>query len=180
MKNEYDISIRWRAFPLHPEIPEEGISLEQLFADNSINIRETMARLRETAAGFGLPFGESTFICNTRLAQELGLWAESKNEGDKFHLAAFKAYFVDGKNLGKIAMLLELASSVGLPEDEASEILTTRTFKDAVDADWELSRKKAIAAVPTFVMNRYSLVGAQPYEALEMLLKENGAQKRNI
>ena len=103
-------------------------------------IQETMLGLRETAASFGLPFGESTFIYNTRLAQELGLWAESKNEGDKFHMAAFKAYFVDCKNLAESPVLVELASSIGLPADEASEILVTRAFKDAVDADWELSR----------------------------------------
>jgi predicted DsbA family dithiol-disulfide isomerase len=178
LKNEYDVSVQWRAFPLHPETPEEGISLEELFAAHSINLHETMLKLRETAAGFGMPFGESTFIYNTRLAQELGLWAESKNEGDKFHLAAFKAYFVDGKNLAKIPVLLELASSIGLPADEAAEILTTRKFKTAVDADWELSKEKSIMAVPTFVMNQDRLVGAQPYRSLEMMLEKNGLRKR--
>jgi len=137
-----------------------------------------MHKLRETAASFGLPFGEGTFIYNTRLAQELGLWAESKNEGDKFHMAAFKAYFVDGKNLAKIPVLEELASSIGLPSDEASEILSARAFKDAVDADWEISREKSITAVPTFVMNEDRLVGAQPYESFEAMLKKNGLKKR--
>jgi predicted DsbA family dithiol-disulfide isomerase len=172
--------VRWRAFPLHPETPEEGISLEELFADHSINIQDTMLRLRETASRFGLPFGENTYIYNSRLAQELGLWAESKNEGDAFHLAAFKAYFVDGKNIAKMPVLVELASSVGLPGDEAAEILAARAFKDAVDEDWELSREKSIAAVPTFVLNQNRLVGAQPYKALEMLLEEHGAKKRNM
>jgi predicted DsbA family dithiol-disulfide isomerase len=137
-----------------------------------------MLKLRETAAGFGLPFGESTYIYNTRLAQELGLWAESINEGDKFHLAAFKAYFVDGKNLAKIPVLLELASSIGLPADEAAEILTARKFKTAVDEDWELSKEKSITAVPTFVMNQDRLVGAQPYRSFEIMLEKNGVKKK--
>jgi predicted DsbA family dithiol-disulfide isomerase len=137
-----------------------------------------MFKLRETAANFGLPFGESTYIYNTRLAQELGLWAESKNEGDKFHLAAFKAYFVDGKNIAKIPVLLELASSIGLPADEAAEILTTRKFKTAVDEDWELSKERSITAVPTFVMNQDRLVGAQPYRSFEIMLEKNGFKKK--
>ncbi len=137
-----------------------------------------MLKLRETAASVGLPFGESTFIYNTRLAQELGLWAESKNEGDKFHFAAFQAYFVDGTNIAKIPALVDLASSIGLPADEAAEILTSREFKAAVDADWELSKEKSITAVPTFVMNQDRLVGAQPYESLEFLLEKNGLKKR--
>ena len=137
-----------------------------------------MLKLRETAAGFGLPFGESTYIYNTRLAQELGFWAESKNKGDKFHLAAFQTYFVDGKNLAEMPVLVDLASSVDLPREEASEILSKRAFKDAVDADWELSREKSITAVPTFVINEDRLVGAQPYPSLEMLLENNGLKKR--
>jgi predicted DsbA family dithiol-disulfide isomerase len=177
LKDEYDVSLRWRAFPLHPEIPEDGISLEELFASHSMDIRETMHTLRETAAGFGLPFGESTYIYNTRLAQELGLWAESKNKGDKFHLAAFQAYFVHGKNLAEMPVLVDLASSVDLPHEEAFEILSKRTFKDAVDADWELSKKKSITAVPTFVINEDRLVGAQPYQSLAMLLENNGLKK---
>jgi predicted DsbA family dithiol-disulfide isomerase len=116
-------------------------------------------------------------IYNSRLAQELGLWAESKKEGDNFHLAVFKAYFVDGKNIAKIPTLVELAASAGLPGHQAEEIIAARAFSAAVDSDWELSREKAIMAVPTFVMIRDKLVGAQPYEALEMLLKENGFRK---
>jgi predicted DsbA family dithiol-disulfide isomerase len=108
----------------------------------------------------------------------LGLWAESKNKGDVFHTAAFKAYFVDGKNIAKIPVLVDLAGSVELPSEEAAAVLATRAFKAAVDADWNLSRKKAITAVPTFVMNQDKLVGAQPYEMLVKLMKANGVKKK--
>ena len=46
-----------------------------------------------------------------------------------------------------------------------------RTFKEAVDADWRLSRQYGITGVPTFVAGRRSVVGAQPYEALEQLVR---------
>ena len=35
-------------------------------------------------------------------------------------------------------------------------------FRAAVDGDWNLSREKAITAVPTFLMNEDKLIGAQP------------------
>jgi predicted DsbA family dithiol-disulfide isomerase len=138
-----------------------------------------MHRLSETAESLGLPYRASDMIYNSRLAQELGLWAELKNGGDEFHSAVFKAYFADGKNIAKIPVLVEIASSVGLPGDEANEILTTRAFRAAVDADWEVSKEKTITAVPTFVVGQDRLVGAQPYEALETLLRKNGIRKRN-
>ena len=137
-----------------------------------------MRHLKNTAAALGLPFGDRDKTYNSRLAQELGLWAESKNKGDVFHTAAFKVYFADVKNIAKIPVLVDLAASVGLPDEEAAAVLATRAFKAAVDADWNLSRQKAITAVPTFVMNQDTLVGAQPYEMLVQLLEGNGVPKR--
>jgi predicted DsbA family dithiol-disulfide isomerase len=118
-------------------------------------------------------------IYNSRLAQELGLWGESKNKGEEIHAAVFRAYFVDGRNIAQIPQLVELASSVGLPGDEAARILETRAFKEAVDADWDLSREEGITAVPTFMMNQDRLVGAQSYEALQMLVEANGVRRRS-
>ena len=153
--------------------------LEQLFANYPVDVKEMMRHLRKTAADLGLPLGERKKTYNSRLAQELGLWAESKNKGDVFHTAAFKAYFVDGKNIGKIPVLVDLAASVELPREEAATVLATRAFKAAVDADWSLSREKGITAVPTFVMNHDKLVGAQPYEMLERLMEANGVKRRS-
>jgi predicted DsbA family dithiol-disulfide isomerase len=143
-----------------------------------MDVDKMMLHLKNTAADLGLPLGKREETYNSRLAQELGLWAESENKGDEFHMAAFKAYFVDGKNLAKIPVLLDIATSVGLPAKEAQEVLEARTYKAAVDADWDLSRKKAITGVPAFVINKDLLVGAQPYEMLEKLMKTNGIPKR--
>ena len=178
MKREYEIAIRWRAFPLHPDTPEEGLSLEQLFANYPVDVKKMMSKLRKTADDLGLPFGDRERTYNSRMSQELGLWAESKNKGDAFHKAVFRAYFADGKNIAKVPVLLDLAESAGLPREEAASVLAKRAFKAEVDADWALSREKAITAVPTFVMKQDKLVGAQPYDMLEKLVTANGIKKR--
>ena len=123
LKKEFDISVRWRAFPLHPETPEQGIAVEQYFAGRQVDIQAMRRKVSETEEDFGLPFRGSEKIYNSRLAQELGLWSESKNKGDEFHAAVFKAYFMDRKNIASIPVLVELAASVGLPADEAAGIL---------------------------------------------------------
>jgi len=152
--------------------------LEKLFAGRLIDMQEISHRLSKAAEEAGLPFRGSDMIYNSRLAQELGLWSLSKNRGDEFHSAVFKAYFADSKNIAEIPVLMELASSVGLPGNEAAEILARRTFEAAVDADWALSRELSISAVPTLVINEDRLVGAQSYENMEALMKENGVKKR--
>jgi predicted DsbA family dithiol-disulfide isomerase len=135
-------------------------------------------KLRRVAADSGLPFNGTDRLYNTRLAQELGLWAESKKRGDDVHKAIFKAYFVDGRNISSIPVLASLASSVGLSGDEASEVLQTRSFKSAVDADWELSAELRIRAVPTLILNQERLVGAHPYEDFIRLMESNGVKKK--
>jgi predicted DsbA family dithiol-disulfide isomerase len=69
-------------------------------------------------------------------------------------------------------VLLEIVEQVGLPREAAREVLEKRTFKEAVDADWALSREYGITGVPTFVAGRFGVVGAQPYEALEALVRK--------
>jgi len=135
-------------------------------------------RVKQAADDEGLPFIDRKKTFNSRLAQELGKWAESKGKGDPFHHAAFRAFFAEGINIAKIPALLDIAASVGLPRDEAEEVLVKRTFKKEVDEDWSLSRKKGITAVPTFVMNKDKLVGAHPYETLEKLMEAHGVRKR--
>jgi len=88
-QKEYEIAVRWRAFPLHPNTPENGVSLEELFADYPVDREMMMRRLRNTAAELGLPFGERHMTFNSRLAQELGAWAESKKNGDTFQPSGF-------------------------------------------------------------------------------------------
>jgi predicted DsbA family dithiol-disulfide isomerase len=137
-----------------------------------------IGHLKHTAEGLGLPFGDRTMTCNSRLAQELGLWAETRGKGDPFHMAAFRAYFVDGINLAKVPLLLELVKSIDLPVDEAEEVLVSRSFKEGVDRDWAESRFRNVTAVPTFMMNSHKLVGAQSYENFVDMVIQNGVKKR--
>lgn len=173
MQKKHEIEIQWTAFPLHPDTPEEGLTLEKLFEGRMVNIPEIMDRLKRVADAEGLPLGQRTMTFNSRLAQELGKWAESKGKGELFHMEAFRVYFVDGVNIAKIPNLVDMAVSVGLPGKEAQEVLETRALRESVDSDWSRSREKGVTAVPTFRMNGRNLVGAQPYEVLEKFVIEN-------
>lgn len=135
-------------------------------------------RQKRAAEELGLPLGERTMTYNSRLANELGKWAESRGKGEEFHHAVFRAYYVGGINIAKPDELIALAKAVGLPEQEAAEVLKTRRFGKAVDADWALSARLGISSIPTFVLDGWSVVGAQPYETLEKLLLDHGVKRR--
>ncbi len=164
--------VQWVHFPLHPETPPEGRSLADLFAGRGYNVEAMQAAMRKRMQAEGLPYGNRTMTYNSRLAQELGSWADSVPGGEAIHDALFRAYFVDGRNLGDPEVLVSIAESVGLPGDQAREVIEKRSFKAAVDADWEKARRYGVTGVPTFVAGGRGVVGAQPYEALEQLVRE--------
>jgi predicted DsbA family dithiol-disulfide isomerase len=173
LKAEHNVKIEWVHFPLHPETPPEGRALGDLFRGRSAETRQAMhAQMKERMDAEGLPYGERTMTYNSRLSQELGKWADTQPGGEAFHDAMFRAYFVDTRDISNPEVLLEIAGGVGLSVEGAREVLDKRTFKAAVDEDWKLSREYGISGVPTFVIGRYGVVGAQPYEALEQLVRK--------
>jgi predicted DsbA family dithiol-disulfide isomerase len=176
LRAAHDLKIEWVHFPLHPETPPEGKSLEDLFRGRNVDRKAMHAQMKARMDAEGLPYGERTHTYNSRLAQELGKWADTQPGGEAFHDAMFRAYFVDARDISKPDVLLEIAGRVGLPVEAAREVLEKRTFKAAVDRDWELSRRYGITGVPTFVMGDRGVVGAQPYEVLEQLVKQSAAR----
>ena len=174
------MKIEWVHFPLHADTPVEGgRSLADLFAGRNMDRQAMHAQMKARMDAEGLPYGERTMTYNSRLAQELGKWADTQPGGEALHDALFRAYFVDTRNISEPAVLLEIAERVGLPVDAAREVLEQRTFKAAVDADWALSRRYGVTGVPTFVAGRHGVVGAQPYEVLEQLVREAATRKES-
>lgn len=171
LQNEHGVKVAYVHFPLHPDTPPEGKSLESLFAGRGYDITKMQAQMRARMAAEGLPYGNRTMTFNSRLAQELGKWADTQPGGEAIHDALFRAYFVDGKNIGDPAVLLSVVETLGLDAAEARQVIEQRTFKAAVDDDWDKSRRYGVTGVPTFVYGDQGVVGAQPYEVLEQLVK---------
>ena len=172
LKAEHNVKVEWVHFPLHPDTPAEGRALTDLFAGRNVDVQAMQAQMKARMAAEGLPYGERTMTYNSRLAQELGKWADTQPGGEAIHDALFRAYFVEARDISRSAVLVDIAQHVGLSADGAREMLEKRTFNDAVDADWKLSRRYGVTGVPTFVVGRYGVVGAQPYEALEQLMRK--------
>jgi predicted DsbA family dithiol-disulfide isomerase len=178
LKAAYAIETVLVHFPLHPDTPPEGREMAQFYAERGIDPEAAYQRMKGLMDAEGLPYGRRTHTYNSRLAQELGKWGDTQPGGDKLHDALYHAYFVDGRNIGDADVLAEIVASVGLSADEARAVIADRRFSDAVDADWQKSHQYGVTGVPTFVADRYGVVGAQPYEVLEQLVQKAGARRR--
>lgn len=167
LEREPGARVRWIAFPLHPETPVEGRDLTDLFAGRGVDVDAMLARLRQVAAGLGLPLGDRRRTCNSRRAHELEKWAETLGRGREFRAAAFRAYFAYGQDLALPEVLADVAEAAGLPAGEVPAALADGRFAAAVDADWARSRAQGVRAVPTHLLGTRRLEGfAAPDELL--------------
>ena len=178
LRQAYDVDVRMVHFPLHPETPAEGMSLETLFAGRNVDLDASYNRMKGLMDAEGLEYNRRTHTYNSRLAQELGKWADTRDDGEALHEALYRAYFVDGRNIGDPDTLAAIVEEVGLSGAAARAALADRSFKDAVDADWSRSRDMGVTGVPTYAAAGYGVVGAQPYEVLVKLLEHAGAAPR--
>lgn len=165
-------------FPLHPETPDEGKSLEELFAGRGMDLDAMYQRMKGLMEAEGLSYGQRTHTYNSRYSQELACWADTQPGFEAIHYALYKAYFVDRKNLAELDVLVDIAEQVGMDGVRAREVLETREFSAAIDEHWTHSRQIGVTGVPTFVAGGYGVVGAQPYESIEALLQQASAQPR--
>lgn len=162
LREEFDLKIRWSVFPLHPETPDDGRELADLFAGR-YDIEAMMQRCAEVAKELDLPFGNRTHTYNSRRAQELGKWAEEQGVGEAFHMAVYRAYYVEGCNIALPDKLVEIAESVGLDPDAALLTIDKQSYAAHVDSDWQRAEELGITSIPTTIYNNHALVGFQPY-----------------
>lgn len=179
LKENYDINVKLIHFPLHPDTPQEGRALMDLFSCGPEEIQIKNIRMHGLMEADGLPFKDRSHTYNSRMAQEVGSWADTQPSGEKIHDKFYEAYFVDRRNIGDADVILDVVKSVGLDETATKAVIDDRSFKDVVDADWAKSHSYGVTGVPTFVSEGQGVVGAQPYEALVEFVTSLGAKPRS-
>ncbi len=170
LERDFGIVLRWSVFPLHPEIPDEGVELTRLLASSKADLKGMQLRLQQLAAEEGLAMSLRSRAYNSRNAQELGKWAETRGLGDAFRRTVYQAYFVEERNIARIDNLVRIAEDTGLPGYEARTVIVKHTFRAAVNADWERARMLGVTAVPTHICNGERLVGFHPYDDFVRLI----------
>ena len=129
-------------------------------------MKENMKRLMREA---GLEYGERSHTFNSRLAQELGKWADTQNEKSEIHDLIYRAYFVEGKNISDMNELLKIAETAGFDRTSAKEILEKRSFKLIVDEDWKKAGNLASQVFRLFSINNTCWLAVSPMKYLSIL-----------
>ena len=101
-------------------------------------------------------------------ALEATEYAQQQGQFDAFHLAAYKAYWEECKNLGDLGVIQELALKCGLDWPQLSERLETGYYRDTVLTQYREAMDLGIRGIPAFLMGNQLFTGAQPYEIFKL------------
>jgi predicted DsbA family dithiol-disulfide isomerase len=174
-----EVRVTWRSFELDPNAPREreGDRATHLAEKYGTSREEAIAmhdRMTAVAAGEGLEFRfDIARDGNMFDAHRIVHLAEAHGLQDAMKERLFRAYLGEGQVMGDHAVLERLAVEVGIPQDEARDVLATDRYAADVRDDENTAASLGISAVPFFVVERsMGASGAHPAEALRDLLRQ--------
>ncbi len=170
LKEEYNLDVEWEPFEIHPNTPKQGFKMEGLsFPPDYLEM--VMANVKRLADEEGLTLKFTKTLPNSQLALFISEFARTKGLYDKFHKLVFESYWLEGKDIGDLSLLIELAESVGLNKEEIMTYIESDEPVNRLKKNmFELGRR-GINGVPTFLIGNQFVIGAQPYEVFEEVIK---------
>ena len=144
-------------------MPLEGMPRPQKPGEGN----ELSPSARRLSEELGLQMTKPPFIACSRPALEAAEYAKEHDSFDNLHLAIFKAYWEDSRNIGLRSVLRDAAERCGLDGDELELCLEEGWYVERIEKQNEEARELGINGVPAYVIGRNIIEGAQPYEIFQ-------------
>jgi predicted DsbA family dithiol-disulfide isomerase len=161
------VAVRWHPFQLDSTIPPEGKS-RRAYLEAKFGTAERIAELHRNIAGAGasegidFAFDKIEVSPNTLDAHRVIRWAGVEGRQEAVVDALFRAYFLEGRDIGDREVLAEVAAGAGM--DRARVVERLASDEDRADVAEEIvsAQRIGVTGVPTFIIaSRYGVVGAQ-------------------
>ena len=169
--------VNWNPFQLNPDMPREGRDRASYRAWKFGSAEKAAAldqRITESAAARGLVFRTDlmTRTPNTINAHRVIWFAGQNGDQDAVMEAVFRAYFVEGRDIGNADVLAGCAAETGLSRAAALDFLSSDLAEKEMRAADAAARTAGVSGVPSFFLDGYSLFsGAMPPETMAAALR---------
>lgn len=182
-----DVEVEYHSFELAPDTPVDfdGSPVDYLSERKGIPVEQVaqmLANVTGIAASVGLDYDyDHVHQTNTIKAHELLHFAKAKGRQLDMKERLLKAYFVDGRHVGRIEDLADLAAEIGLDRAEVVRAFTEGSFLADVKADVAQALEYGIQGVPFFVIDgKYGVSGAQDARTFANVLEQARTEREAI
>lgn len=176
MRPDVEAQVFWRPYRLDPTIPREGVDrrayLKAKFGDGprASGMGEV---IRSEGAGEGIEFAFDKIAKspNTLDSHRLIRWAGGAGIQDDMVERLFKAYFIDGRDIGDAAVLTGIAGEAGMNAALVGQLLTEDADLEVVEREAGMANQMGISGVPTFIFDsRFMISGAREPDILARII----------
>jgi predicted DsbA family dithiol-disulfide isomerase len=173
------VEIEYHSYELSPDTPVDfdGNELDFLAEHKGMGadqVGQMLSRVTGIAAAVGLDYNfDALKHTNTVKAHELLHYAKGKGKQLEMSERLFSAYFIEGRHVGRVLDLADLAAEVGLDRSDVVRSLESDEFLSAVREDQALAQQYGIQGVPFFVIDdAYGVSGAQEATTFAQVLEQ--------
>jgi 2-hydroxychromene-2-carboxylate isomerase len=172
LAQKYGRSVNWRPMLLGVAFKATGMAplpLVPMKGDYSMRDMERTARFHQ------IPYARpNPFPISTQAAARAMIWIRNTMGDGKaveFAKAVFRAYFVDGINIGEPSAVMRIASQLGIDPATLTEAVNDRAIKDQLKTDVEQAMARGVFGAPFIIVDGESFWGFDRFDQLEAFLK---------
>ena len=175
---ESHFNVTWRAFELNPDMPIEGVDRVTYRTQKFGSWERSLALDADVAAAgkrIGISFRHDLMMRtpNSFQAHRLILLAGHDGVQNAVVDALFQAYFIQGRDVGSTALLIEIAAEAGVDIERAAKFLGSNVGADEIRQQEQSAYNAEISGVPTFILNGEVIFsGAVGAEAMAIYLRK--------
>ncbi|HEV7812322.1 MAG TPA: DsbA family oxidoreductase [Leifsonia sp.] len=181
------VEVEYHSFELSPDTPVDfdGSEVDFLAGHKGISsdqVGQMLERVTGIASSVGLDYDYDILKhTNTIKAHELLHFAKAQGKQLEMAERLFKAYFTEGRHIGRVEDLADLAAEIGLDRAAAVASLESEEFLSDVRADQGLAQEYGIQGVPFFVVDgRYGVSGAQDPTTFAQVLEQVWTERAEV
>jgi predicted DsbA family dithiol-disulfide isomerase len=168
-------SLRWRPFLLNPQMPPQGME-RAAYLVQKFGSKQRVSRVYAAIAAAGQTVGIDFAFEKIRVTpstvdpHRLVMFADREGQAGEMVEALFRAYFLDGENIGDRKVLAALARQIGLG-DTARAYLESEADIAYVHQQNAWAHRQGIGGVPTYIVDgRLAISGAHEPNVIARLL----------
>ena len=176
MRPMVSYDLQWRPFQLDPTMPADGIDRDSYLIAKFGTLERSErndGRIRQAGAEEGIAFRFDRIrrtpnsIDSHRLIRHTAAYGQQEESID----ALYRAYFLEGRDIGDIGVLADIAAAQGLDRDKTISYLTGPADRAEIIEEDARARRKGLTGVPCFVIeDQYAISGAQSPEVFVQII----------